>query len=59
MNRRGEKPENLLSPCKRKLQQDQEKIQKKNTKTKKNQIEPEQKKIKFELKQPMKTKKTE
>ena len=54
-NQRNETFEIIISsPCKRKLQQNQEKI----TKTKKNQIRPKQtKKIKLKLKQTAKTKK--
>ena len=45
-NQRGEKPENLLLLCKRKLQQGQEKTEK-DPKTSKNQIKPKQVKNKI------------
>ena len=43
---------NTSSPCKKTLQQDQEKI----TKTDKSQMKPKQKKTKLKAKQPVKTK---
>ena len=54
-NQRGEKHEIITnSPCKRKQQQDQEKI----TETNKTQIKPKQKRTKLKPKQPVQTKKT-